>query len=518
MNKAANVSSRSRACLLFICGLAIVPAIAAGQDLRLSGANHAEYWLFYENEEADTNYREHLEDKFKLAFAYGDITLRGVFFFSDPSLPSENKLSYIDYSAEYSTDPVSILYGRFNKTFGRGLTLNQFVDEDFKIDASLYGVQAALSYYNSRLTLISGKPRNILFEENIYKIKNDNDTTAQIRGIDLETKLVPRTTLGARYVRINQERNLTPEAFTELFGGNIGFKTGPFDAYLEYAQQLGTYPGLGGRLKGQGVLFSSSLALSGFGLSLQVMDYDTIGFPYDRVYRYNEPVTPIESGISVNRGVDEIGFGVSAFYSPVDMLTIEIKNNKISVHDTTASMIEQIFTTDGTMPAVTEQAIKLTGHPNYDLEITAGVDRLVKDSIEIPVIKKTETKPYVEVTYDFGTFFIEAGYEHNFASAEDIIGSFDYYDHALAVSIGKPELLVFTLRYERRSEQAPDRFVAKLTDETSWPMAELSLDLTTRHNLRLRVGAEKGGLVCSGGVCRFEEPFKGVKMVLTSTF
>jgi hypothetical protein len=49
-------------------------------------------------------------------------------------------------------------------------------------------------------------------------------------------------------------------------------------------------------------------------------------------------------------------------------------------------------------------------------------------------------------------------------------------------------------------------------------MAELSVDLTSKQNLRIRVGAEQGGLVCSGGVCRFEEPFKGIKVVLTSLF
>jgi len=519
MNKAANVSSRMKLGLLLTAALFFVSISGvSAQDLRLGGGNYGEYWLFFEKEEADTNYKEHLEDKFKLSLSYGDIALRGVFFFSDPSLPNPERLSYFDYSAQYSKDPVSILYGRFNKTFGRGLVLNQFVDEDFKIDKSLYGVQAGLKYFNSQLTLLSGKPRNVFFEENIYKIKNDNDTTAQIRGIDLETKVVPKINLGGRYVRINQDRNLTPEAFTEIFGGNIGFKTGPFDAYLEYAQQLGTKPGLGGRLKGHGVLFTSSLALSGFGVSFQMMDYDTIGFPYDRNYRYNEPVTPIESGISVNRGVDEIGFGASVLYSPFDFLTVELDNNKISVHDTTASRFEQIFTTNGTMPAVIEQGVKVQTYPTYDMEITAGVDRLVKDSIELPIIEKSETKPYIEVTYNFGTFFIETGYEHNFVTAVDTVGSFDYYDHVIAFSIGKPELFVLTLRYERRSEQAPERFADKLGTETSWPLAELSLDLTARHNLRIRVGAEKGGLVCSGGVCRFEEPFKGVKLVLTSIF
>ncbi|UCD20187.1 MAG: hypothetical protein JSU64_03350, partial [candidate division WOR-3 bacterium] len=180
--------------------------------------------------------------------------------------------------------------------------------------------------------------------------------------------------------------------------------------------------------------------------------------------------------------------------------------------------LEQIFTTNGTMPAVTEQALQFLTRPTYDMEIAAGVDRLVKDSIELPVIEKSETKPYLEFTYNFGTFFIETSYEHDFVTATDTVGPFEYYDHVIAFSIGKPELFVLTLRYERRSEQAPDRLADKLGSETSWPLAELSLDLTNRHNLRIRAGAEKGGLVCSGGVCRFEEPFKGVKLVLTSIF
>lgn len=485
------------------------------QSLRLSGANYSEYWVFYEDEEGDTNYKEHLEDKLKVGLSYGDIALRGTFFFSDPSLPNPKKLSYLDYSVQYSKEPVSILYGRFNKTFGRGLVLNQFIDEDFKIDKSLFGVQAGLKYFNSQLTLLSGKPRNVFFEENTYGIKNDDDTTAQIRGVDFESKIIPKFTLGGRYVRVNREIDLIPEAFTELFGGNVGFRTGPFDVYLEYAQQLGTYPGLGGRLKGYGALFSSSLSLSGFGVSFQMMDYDTIGFPYNKTYRYNEPVTPIKTGISVNRGADEIGFGVSLLYSPFDFMTIELDNNKISTHDDTLSKLEQIFVTNETMDAVIEQAAKITTYPSYELEITAAVEKIVKQGIEVPIEKKTETKPHLEVSYNFGSFFVGSEYGIEFVSSD----TSDYHDQALALSIGKPEFFVFTVRYEHRN-RAPQWLVdlKKIGPETSWPLAELSLDLTTRHNLRIRAGAEKGGLVCTGGVCRFEEPFKGVKLVLTSIF
>ena len=166
---------------------------------------------------------------------------------------------------------------------------------------------------------------------------------------------------------------------------------------------------------------------------------------------------------------------------------------------------------------VLEQTVKVITHPGLMMEVSAGVDRYVKRNIEVPVIEKTETKPYVDFTYDFGSFFIEAGYEHTFVSSELPATVEDYYDHAVSIAIGKPELFVLSLRYERRND-VPDPLIEKLGEETSWPLAELSLDITRKHNLRVRVGGEKGGLVCMGGVCREEEPFRGVKVVLTSIF
>lgn len=466
--------------------------LLSAKDLRISGSNHAEYWVFVDKNLAGLNFKEHLEDKLKLSINYSDLTLKGIFFFWNPSLPIPEKLNYFDYTAIYEKEPVNILYGRYYTTFGRGLVLNQYLDEDFRTDNSLYGLKTDFKYFNSQFTLLSGKPRNIFFEQNKYTIKND--TTDQLRGVNLETGLIPMTTLAGRYVRINRLVDLTPKAFTELFGGDIGVNFGPFESYFEYARQWGCHPVVGGRLKGEGILFTTGLAISGLGISFQYMDYDTIGFG-GAGYRYNEPPTPIKSEISVNRGTDEKGFGISLSTTPVDILTGEFDYNKIKTHNNE----------DG----VTEGIIKFTTHPNYNLEIIGGMEYLVKEGIELEVDRKSETKPNIELTYNFGSFYIETGYEHNFIWEDRR----QYYEHAISLAFGKSEIFAFTFRYQRRS-----RVIEHLGDETNWPLAELSLDLTNRHNLRIRVGGEKGGLVCSGGVCRFEEPFKGVKAVLTSIF
>lgn len=500
--------------LLLLC----IFCIAFAADIRITGANKAEYWVFVDEGLDSLNYKEHLTEKLKLNASYNDITLKGVFFFWDPSIAVPGSLQYFDFTAQYKKAPVSVLYGRYYTTFGRGLCLNQFLDEDFNNDNSLYGLKVDFEYYNSRLTLLTGKPRNIFFEELAYSTKND--TTDQIRGANLETKIPISkervnivTTFAGRYVRINRTSDIWPTAFTELYGGNIGLTVGPWESYFEYGQHMGTVPVVGGRLKGQGYLVTTGLAIPGLGISCQYIDYEDIGFGGPG-YRYNEPVTPIKSGVSVNRGADEIGYGATIIASPIDFFSLELSNNKISTHDPSLAMFEEIIKLDDDMDGVLEQIAKLITHPSYDMEITAGFERVIKQGIELPIEKKTETKPYLDITYDFGPFFIETGYEHTWVSSD----TSDYYDHAISFSLGRPELFVLSVRYERRSRTPPDWLIPKLGEETSWPMFELSLDLTRRNNLRVRVGAEKGGLICSGGVCRFEEPFKGVKLVLTSMF
>ncbi len=507
-----------RQLIIVFCSIAFVgSALSYAQDLRITGSNRAEYWLFVDDRLDSANYKDHTTEKLKLSLDYKDITLRGVFFFWDPSLFNMGKMYYIDYSAQYKKEPVNILYGRYYTTFGRGLCLNQFLDEDFNNDNSLYGLKVDLNIFKSQLTMLTGKPRNIFFEELKYNIKND--TTDQIRGANFETGLLNfendwgiNTSIGGRYVRINRVTDLTPKAFTELFGGNLNLKIGAWENYFEYGRHLGTVPVVGGRLRGDGYLFTSGLSLSGFGISAQYIDYNDIGFG-GAGYRYNEPPTPIKSGISVNRGIDEIGYGLSIVTSPFDFLSLEIDNNKVSTHDSVLSRFEQVFYFRENMDGVIERTFKAIIYPTDVSEINIGLDYLVKQRIELPVQKKTETKPYLDLQYDFGSFFVEAGYEQTMTQSD----TSKYNDRAVSASVGKPERFVISLRVEKR-DRVPEWLVPKLGEETFWPMLELTLDLTTRHNLRIRVGGEKGGLVCSGGVCRFEEPFRGVKLVLTSIF
>jgi hypothetical protein len=52
--------------------------------------------------------------------------------------------------------------------------------------------------------------------------------------------------------------------------------------------------------------------------------------------------------------------------------------------------------------------------------------------------------------------------------------------------------------------------------ENNWPQGFISLRLGGSHTLLMSYGSERGGLNCTGGICRVVPPFKGIRLTLTS--
>ena len=75
-------------------------------------------------------------------------------------------------------------------------------------------------------------------------------------------------------------------------------------------------------------------------------------------------------------------------------------------------------------------------------------------------------------------------------------------------------VLLFTLGWQHVDKKLDIRYAG----QQSWPMFEVVWSITERNVLRARIGAERGGYTCSGGVCRFESPFTGAKLQLISRF
>ena len=468
--------------------LLLVGAVAYAADLTIGGSNRAEYWLFRDSLD------EHFEDKLNLVANYGSLTGKAALFVWDPSRP-KNPYHYVNYSIGYEHPALSLTYGHFYQVFGRGLALNSFINEDFRHEMVIRGLLAQTRLFQTELTALSGRPRELFFEENAYVIKND--TTDQLRGADLTTRLIPHFHPGVRYLRINRQQDTTlwKKAFDELYGGGAKAFFGPFDFYGEYIRRWGYEPATERRLEGDGIYASGNISTSFIGVTGEWLDYDTLGSG-GFGYRYNEPPTPNRAGVSVNRGIDETGYGVTVVLSPVEKMSLEAA--RTDVHDTP------------NRHGVDEWVGKAKIDPSEKSSTEWGFDQSTQRKIDIKVEKKVENKPHFDITYSPDLLHsIEFGAEHNWISADDK----DYAEWAAYVGVGRSGLVSLVFRYERRSKT-----ISYLGDEKEWKTLELSWDITETHNLRIKAGNEKGGLNCSGGVCRWERPFDGIKAVLTSQF
>ncbi|MFB0508964.1 MAG: DUF6029 family protein [bacterium] len=427
-------------------------------------------------------------------------------FWFEPSKPWDDKrkpLRYFDYSLAYSPERFEILFGNFYEAFGRGLVLRTYLDEDFRHDKSLNGVRFIGHLpYNTDLILLGAKLRDVFFQENTYKIMNIQDSSDQLYGADISSQPFTFIGVGGRYLRANRASDPTPKAFNELFGANLKATIGPIDLYAEGAKRLGTKPGIGGRDEGKGYYLSGSGAFTGFGLVAEYLDYNGIGFPVG-VYHYNDPPTPIRSGVAINRGVDEIGFGIGANASPWTPIFLEGSYAQLKTHDKTGAV---------------QEIIGKGKYETYELPIIfqLGFESLHQKEIEEGTAERNTEKPNLDFTYTFGDnlFEIEFEFAWVYELPQDTTTAFRYHETGFTLTYGYGEGLILAFGWQFVDQNSLKRYdYAK-----SWPIMEIAWSINQNNILRLRIGKEKGGYTCSGGVCRYEAPFTGIKASLISKF
>lgn len=473
-------------------------------EIAISGSNRSELWVFKKD------YAVHWEDKITLLLKYQNFSAKLGSFWFEPSKPWDEKrkpLRYFDYSLAYTPKQFEILFGNFYETFGRGLVLRTYLDEDFRHDKSLNGIRFIGHLpYNTDLILLGAKLRDNFFQENTYKIINLQDSSDQIYGTEIAVRPFNFIEAGGSYLRVNRSADLTPKAFNELFGANLKGTIGLVDIYAEAAKRWGTKPGIGGPDRDNyGYYLSGSGALAGFGLVAEWLNYAGIGFP-EGVYHYNDPPTPIRSGVAINRGVDEIGFSIGANARPLTLIFFEASFAQLKTHNKTSAVQEVIG----------KGKFEPTELP---LILQLGFESMHQKKIEAGTAERNTEKPNLDITYTVKDHLLELEAELAwvYEVAEDTIhypAPLRYHEIGFTFTYGYGEGLILTFAWQFCDEDSLKRYdYAK-----SWPVMEIVWSITQSNILRIRIGKERGGYTCSGGVCRYEAPFTGIKASLVTKF
>jgi hypothetical protein len=124
-----------------LVGLSLLPALcslSSAAELSIQGTNKAEFWLY------KADWATHLENKLDLNLRYGDLRGGLGMFLYEPSKPWDavrQPLRLLDYTVAYSPKQLEVLYGKFFQTFGKGLALRTYSDDDFRHYKSLHGLR-----------------------------------------------------------------------------------------------------------------------------------------------------------------------------------------------------------------------------------------------------------------------------------------------------------------------------------------------------------------------------------------
>lgn len=396
--------------------------------------------------------------------------------------------------------------GDYQKTVGRGLLFRSYENEELDEDNIVEGAMVDADVFDlGEVTGFYGENR-----------REGYDYDDRVRGLAADFRPIRYFSVMAGIVRCSMEDALGNPVDTQLNGFGGGFYWDYADFYAEYADRNGWDVNVNQNQDGRGYYLNGNVYLPwrNVAVGLQYKDYDHLFYPY------SSPPTATHSGRSINEGVNEKGYMVSVSTRPVRRFKAEGGYAALDSRPVTIGNLRN-------ERAITEYYFAARyDFPKPDLIVEGGYtywdqhDRLVgPGGSESGELRKW---PSVKVTYAFlddlsafGEFEYEVKTGHRPGPEDDT--TYKRFDAGLSYR----SLTGFTLRYEDSGKLEREDWGSlpnQYRDADRWVWCEGYLNILGAHTLTVGYGGQRGGFVCSGGVCKQEAPFKGLRITLTSSF
>jgi hypothetical protein len=477
----------TRALKFFMLMLVVGFAYMASGDITAS--NQLEVWV--DDTLAAASYR----DRFDLQYTNGP-WLVGVRFELDEDVRQDLELGerIRRRFVEYRADEWSVRAGTYYATFSNGILLRAEEEEAINLDRDLDGVYGSVNWRALDGQAFVGRPRN----------DETRERDDLLSGIDAGVWVVPQLRLGAGYVRLDAVEDTTgPDIgrpVEELVGANARWVRGVFDVEAEVAKRFvwgqrdprGGWTGVEDQ-DGRAYYGGVTVGVPGYTVLVEGKDYYRFDFAYATPPTVNRDERPI------NEGADERGVGVSLTATPREDLTFDGGASWAGARDSDDS----------------RTAVDLSARKDWWRRgaLGAGAVWVEEEDLE-GHDRRSYYGPSFEALY-YVSRRLSISADAEVLIREDSLGSAldEYTELDATVSLTRAPWGSLSLSVIAASEP-----IAEYANDDLWIAAELVWRVTQQHELRVRAGEERGGIVCSGGVCRYEPPFSGVKAVLTSRF
>lgn len=479
---------------LLLAGLVCLPLLygdcsAQSDEWSVSAANWMQYWFFKTGSAFEQARRDSLDDRFIVDFNLGDFYAGTWLRFLQLNRPDESSETTAQRYFGWRQDGFTLHAGNFYQVFDRGLTLNTFLDDAVYYDNNLDGVRASGLY--DRFDFDAFSARGLEF--------NTGERNYILRGARAAVRPLEPFQVGFSYVRFkrNDLMNFGTALNANITGVSSRFTLGPLDLYGEYAAKRGRNPDAFTEVNGDGTYLSGSVSFEKLSIYSEYKNIINLVYPNPQ-NRFNSPPPVSHSGRTLTdlAGVPgERGYQVGLLLSPSFDLNFEFA-------------FSEAYSRDAPFDAyLAEKFGGIRWEPTSELVTNYTWDRI---DYSLGFSEEDEIDNYFEAYYYLSQTLTASvtGQSKRFIPRQ----SEDYHENYLTIGCGVANKFQLnfggsTSNWDLNPNQDPSKMA----------FVELTVRFPS-HELIIFNGGERGGLICSSGICQNRPTFQGTRIVLFSRF
>ncbi|MBI2427321.1 MAG: hypothetical protein HYV29_00720 [Ignavibacteriales bacterium] len=443
---------------------------------------------------------------------------------------------------EYRDENFMLRAGNFNELFGRGLALNLFENRGLAYDSWMDGVKAQYQSSSVSATIIGGtldfRDSVIITRHERYSIRGANVELKPVKGIVVGTSFIETKGTLPQFVGSKEIAAEIPEVYSAV-------RFGPFHGFIGYAHKWTNVVTDTVSQKGYGIYGSLSYNGKGFGITAEYKDYRfDIRDPFDRgaseratrmLPLQNPPIVQKEHNYTLlTRAIhqidfsDEVGLQVEGFYSPSSSTTLNVNASVASRHhyydyNTASFSFAERKRDNSLLPSLERQLSPYweffaEGEHYYEERsaIRIGFARranVLYNDFTGAQFSHTQQATIIPLQIQHGlteAYSVIVHSEHEFAYDSYNSSNEHFYTQMLTIIVTRSPDFSFSARYEHTTDTADP------SGRRDWFVGEIGYTFGQSHTTTVSYGRERGGQVCSNGVCQYQLPFEGVRFTLRS--
>jgi hypothetical protein len=436
----------------------------------------------------------------------------------------------------------SLRAGNFNELFGRGLALNLFENRGLAYDSWVDGVKAKYSSPLFDATILGG---TLDFRDSVtitryetYSLRAANIELKPLKGLVIGSSFVAADGTIPQFIDSKTIKAEVPEFYTS-------FHFGKLNGFIGYAQKWTNVLTDTISHTGKGVYASLSYSQKGFGIVIDYKDYRyDIRDPFDRgaseratrmLPFQNAPIVQKEHNYTLlTRALhqvdfnDEVGIQIEGFYSLSPSTMLNVNGSIASRH--------HFYDYDRNTFTFTERLREKSFLPSFERRLSPYWELFLEaehyfeetSAIRVGVARRanvlyndftgaefshTQQATIIPVQLQYSLsdeYSVTVQTENEFAYDSYNTSNPHYYTQLLTLIVTRSPDLSVTARYEHTADKADP------SGRQDWLIGEIGYTFGQSHTATLSYGKERGGQVCSNGVCQYQLPFEGVRFSLRS--